>query len=442
MSSETSISSRGLGKAYPLYAHKRDRFFQAFLRGRKRLYQEHWALHPVDLDVEQGEAVAIVGRNGSGKSTFLQLVCGMVEPTCGEVTVRGRVAPLLELGAGFHPEFSGRENVYLSATILGLARHQINDRFDEIAAFAEIGEFIDQPVKRYSTGMCARLAFAVAAHVDADILVVDEVLAVGDAGFTAKCMRYIRTFRERGTLFLVSHDVSAVLSLCDRAVWLEAGHVRDIGPAREVCQSYEASLHIRDDVDSEFVTGGTAHPNATTNLPDQDHRSELLERSVHRNEIELFHFDPDAEHFGYGRAKIEHVVLLDVEGRPTNVLHGGEVVELVVSVRSEETIDQPIVGFYVKNPLGQALFGDNTYLTYRERPVRLVPGDRLDARFRFQMPYLPAGNFSIAVAVAEGTQADHTQHHWLETALLVKVHATHVGHGLVGIPMLTIEMKA
>jgi lipopolysaccharide transport system ATP-binding protein len=441
MSSETAIEARGLGKAYRLYTRKRDRLLQVLSRDPSKFYREHWALHPIDLAVERGEAVAIIGRNGSGKSTFLQLVCGMLEPTCGEVTVRGRVAPLLELGAGFHPDFTGRENVHLSGAILGLSRAEIDSRFDAIADFAEIGEFLDQPVKRYSTGMTARLAFAVAAHVDADILVVDEILAVGDAGFTAKCMRYIRRFRERGTLFFVSHDISAVLSLCDRAVWLDSGRVRSIGPAKEVCHAYEASLQIRDDVDAAFRSGGSAHDDSASNHATIDEREERLQDSVHRNELQLFEFDPDAEHFGYGSAVIEHVEMLDSKGQPAGVLDGGEIVELVIHARSREDIDQPIVGFYLKNALGQALFGDNTYLTCLDRPARLAAGKPLEARFRFQMPYLPAGDFSIAVAIADGTQQDHTQHHWLEAALFFKVQNTHVGRGLIGIPMISIEMK-
>ncbi len=441
MSSEPVIETRGLGKAYRIYNRNRDRFLQTFVGRRRKLYHEHWALHPIDLEVHRGEAVAIVGRNGSGKSTFLQLVCGTLEPTCGEATVRGRIAPLLELGAGFHPDFTGRENVYLSGTILGLGREEIDDRFEQIVEFAEIGDFIDQPVARYSSGMYARLAFAVAAHVDADILVVDEILAVGDAAFTQKCMRFIRRFRERGTLFFVSHNVDAVLSLCDRAVWLEAGHARAIGPAKDVCHAYEASLHIRNDVDAEFRSGGSSHSVATSRTPHSDPRSAVLMRSEHCNELELFHFDPETQHFGYGAARIEYAELLDADSRPASVLQGGEIVELVISVRAQESIDQPIVGFYIKNRLGQALFGDNTYLSYANHPFRLAAGHRIEARFRFQMPYLPAGDFAIAVAVANGTQQDHSQHHWLEEALQFKVHTSQVVHGLVGVPMISIEIK-
>ena len=198
------------------------------LRGRKRYYEEYWALQNVDLEVHRGETLGLIGRNGSGKSTLLQLICGTLSPSLGEVTTHGRVAAMLELGAGFNPEFTGRENVHLAASVLGLSHDEIQDRFEAIAAFAGIGDFMEQPVKIYSSGMYARLAFAVAAHVDADILIVDEILAVGDAAFAQKCMRFIRGFKQNGTLLLASHDVGAVLNLCDRALWLDRGSVRAV----------------------------------------------------------------------------------------------------------------------------------------------------------------------------------------------------------------------
>lgn len=213
----------------------------SFLRLRgKSYYDTYWALRDVTLDVSRGESVAIIGRNGSGRSTLLQTICGTLTPTTGTATVRGRVAALLELGAGFNPEFTGRENVFLSAAILGLT--EIRERYDATAEFAGIGDFIEQPVKLYSSGMYARLAFAVAAHVDADVLIIDEILAVGDAAFTQKCMRFIRQFKKRGTLLFVSHDSTSVINLCDRALWLDRGTVRELGPSKDVCHNYLASI--------------------------------------------------------------------------------------------------------------------------------------------------------------------------------------------------------
>src|SRR5438477_7832573 len=223
MSSEAVISARGLGKAYRIYRHPEDRLKELVLR--RRYHQDFWAVREVDLSVRAGETVGLIGRNGSGKSTLLQLICGTVRPTRGDFDVKGRIGALLELGAGFNPEFTGRENVWVNAAVLGLSDQAIAARFEAIAAFAGIGEYLDQPVKHYSSGMYARLAFAVCAHVDADILVVDEALSVGDAAFGQKCMRFIREFQKRGTVLLVSHDLPAVANVCSRVIRLDHGAV-------------------------------------------------------------------------------------------------------------------------------------------------------------------------------------------------------------------------
>jgi lipopolysaccharide transport system ATP-binding protein len=236
------IEVEDAGKCYHIYDRPQDRLKQMLWRGRRRYYREFWALHNVSFKVQHGETVGVIGRNGSGKSTLLKLLCGTLEPTTGVVTVRGRVAALLELGAGFNPEFTGRENVYLNAAILGLDDGEIERYLPEILEFADIGEFIDQPVKTYSSGMAVRLAFAVAAHVRADILIIDEALAVGDVFFVQKCMRFLRKFQEYGTLFFVSHDTAAVINLCDRVLWLEQGKLREAGSAKEVCEHYLAQL--------------------------------------------------------------------------------------------------------------------------------------------------------------------------------------------------------
>lgn len=438
--SETAIRAEGLGKAYAIFKRPQDRLKQMLVRGRRKYYDEYWALKDVSLTVRRGETVGLIGRNGSGKSTFLQLLCGTLTPTTGSIAVQGRIAALLELGAGFNPEFTGRENVYLAASVLGLANQQIHERYAAIVEFAGIGDFIEQPVKLYSSGMYARLAFAVAAHVDADIMIVDEILAVGDAAFTQKCMRFIHRFKERGTLFFVSHDTGQVVNLCDRVVWLDSGTVRAIGPAKDVCHDYLADLYNGPDNAGSFKIGGSRKPVA--DAPVQDSRAELLKSSQHRNEIEIFDFNLDAPWFGERGASIADVRLLDTAQAPLSALEGGEEVILQVTCRAEKDLFQPIVGFYVRDRLGQNLFGDNTYLTYRLDPVSVPAGSDFVTRFRFQLPYLPSGDFSVTVAVAEGTQSDHVQHHWIEDALFFKVHSSHVVQGLVGIPMLDIAMEA
>jgi len=440
MSSESMIRAENLGKVYHIYRRPADRLKQMLWRGRRTFYDEYWALKEINLEVFRGETIGIIGRNGSGKSTLLQLVCGTLAPTCGSVSVHGRIAALLELGAGFNPEFTGRENVYLSASVLGLSEEEIEDRFSKITEFAAIGDFIDQPVKIYSSGMYARLAFAVAAHVDADILIVDEILSVGDASFTQRCMRFINEFKKRGTIFFVSHDSGAILNLCDRVLWLESGMARELGNTKEVCHNYLASINEEKEPSGTFRIGGSRKP-PPISTEQIDHREQLLRESSLKNVVELFDFDPDAPWFGHRGMSITEVSLLDSDRRELRSLVGGEHITLRVLARAEAKILHPIIGFYVKDRLGQQLFGDNTYLTYREQDIIVESGETIVADFCFQMPYLPTGDFSVTVAVAEGTQENHIQHHWIDDALFFKATASHVARGLIGVPMLSIGLN-
>jgi lipopolysaccharide transport system ATP-binding protein len=440
MSSEIAVRARGLAKVYPIFRRPQDRLKQMLLRGRKRYYDEYWALQNVDLEVHRGETLGLIGRNGSGKSTLLQLICGTLSPSLGEVTTRGRVAAMLELGAGFNPEFTGRENVHLAASVLGLSHDEVRDRFEAIAAFAGIGDFMEQPVKIYSSGMYARLAFAVAAHVDADILVVDEILAVGDAAFAQKCMKFIRGFRKNGTLLLASHDVGSVLNLCDRALWLDRGSVRQSGVTRDVCDDYVAALHNEVDSGQQLSVGGRRRRPKERSEVIPDPRAEVLKASPLHNRIEVFDFDPEAAWHGRRGATIESVAIFDTSGQPLTQLGGGEEVVLRISGSADLRLERPIIGFYVKDRLGQQIFGDNTYLTYLESPPTVGPGEGLVASFRFQMPYLPTGDYSVCAALSDGTQAEHVHQHWIDDALFFRVNSSHVVRGLVGIPMIGISL--
>jgi ABC-type polysaccharide/polyol phosphate transport system ATPase subunit len=243
MCSDIAISVKNISKTYQIYSKPQDRLKQALFRGRRKYYKDFKALDDVSFDVKKGETIGIVGKNGSGKSTLLQIICGTVAPTSGSVECNGRVAALLELGAGFDPDFSGKENVYLNGAVLGLSKKEITARYDDIVEFAEIGDFIDQPVKTYSSGMYVRLAFAIAISVDPEILVVDEALSVGDINFRNKCMQRIKQLRDKGvTVFFVSHDLGTVQTICDRAIWLSNGEVEHEGPSVEVCQEFYADM--------------------------------------------------------------------------------------------------------------------------------------------------------------------------------------------------------
>lgn len=441
MSSDVVVNAEGLGKSFLIYAKPEDRLKQMLWRKRRKLFTEYWAFQNVDLKIKRGEAVALVGRNGSGKSTLLQVITGTLQPTTGHLAVTGRIAPLLELGAGFNPEFTGMENVRLAASILGLSSDEIEARIPSILDFAAIGDFVDQPVKSYSSGMYARLAFAVSAHVDADILIVDEILSVGDAAFGQKCMRYIRRFREHGTLILVSHDQSSVNALCDRAVWLDRGKVRADGPAADVGFQYQAAL--RNELDGGGFAIGERRRQAaikTSNVPHVAHQR--IKASDKRNLLEVFAFNESSPAFGTGGAQITKVTL-EEDGVGSASLEGGEDVVLTVDVAFDQECASPIVGFYVRDRTGQNLFGDNTFLTYSDSALGAQAGDTVKARFAFRMPYLPSGDYAVTVAVADGDARDHVTRHWLDEALIFRVSTSplRVGAGIVGIPMHAIEMQ-
>ena len=317
MSSDFAIRIENAGKCYQIYRRPEDRLKQALSLGRGRFYTEYWAFRGVTFEVRRGESIAIIGRNGAGKSSLLQAVAGTSWTTEGSVSTRGRVVALLELGTGFNPEFTGRENVYLSGSILGLTDKQIDARVEAIEHFADIGDFMDQPVKLYSSGMYARLAFGVATHVDADILIVDEILAVGDAAFTQKCMRFIHTFRERGTLLFVFHDAGAVNRLCDRAVWLDGGRTRMIGPAKDVSHAYLAALYGQE-LGSSFQIGGARAADGE-GRPISDPRQADL-----RNDVAVFDFNPEGPWFGQRGATLRRARLLSTSGQELSAFAGGE----------------------------------------------------------------------------------------------------------------------
>lgn len=443
MSSSCVISAVGVSKRYQLYSAPHDRLKQFVVPRLQRAmgmdpsqyYQDFTSLSDVSFEVNAGETLGIVGKNGAGKSTLLQILCGTVAPTEGSVTVKGRVAALLELGAGFNPEFTGRDNVFMNARLLGLTEQQIEERFESITAFADIGGFLDQPVKTYSSGMYVRLAFAVIAHVDADILVIDEALAVGDAYFSQKCMRFLREFKSRGTLLFVSHDASAVVNLCDRALWLDRGKLAKQGVAKEVMEEYLADLY----------GGGVAPVGSPSSVPLPASKSPPPVAAPIGNRVATLALTPDrgsggARRFGTNLAHVARVALLDSAGGRLASVLGLEAVTLEVCVVASVELDAPIVGFIVKDRLGQHLFGDNTFLRYASAPVRCHAGQGIRASFTFTMPILPRGEYSIAVAIANGTQEVHVVHEWLHEALIFQSHSSSVVTGLVGIPMLGVEV--
>lgn len=439
MSSETIIEATGLGKCYHVYERPSHRLLQGLIGVSRKLYSEFWALRGVELTVRRGETLGIIGRNGSGKSTLLQMIAGTLTPTEGRISVKGRIAALLELGSGFNPDFTGRENVYLNAAILGLSKSDIDQRMDRILAFADIGEFIDQPIRSYSSGMVMRLAFSVMAHVDADVLIIDEALAVGDAFFTQKCMRFLREFKERGTLLFVSHDDSAVSGLCDRALWLDQGAPRAYGASKDVVHAYlESVIAARQE---GVIRAATTESDAGERVR-HDARRNFINSSNLRNDIEVKAFDPASPGFGEMRASITNTVLRDDAGRELSWVIGGESVVLEVEAKADDVVERPIIGFYLKDRLGQNIFGDNTYLTTLDDPRPMQPGQRFCAKFCFEMPRLRSGDYFITVGLADGGHDEHDIQHWVHEAILLHSRCEDWSIGIIGLPMTAIQLEA
>ena len=446
LSNDLAISIKDLSKRYEIYNSPGERLKQFLLPkiriffglSSKQYFREFWALDDVSFEVKRGEMVGVIGRNGSGKSTLLQMICGTLTPTNGTVQIAGRVAALLELGSGFNPEFTGRENIHMSASVLGLTNEEILARFDDIVAFADINDFIEQPVKTYSSGMMLRLAFALIAHVDADILVIDEALAVGDAFFTQKCMRFLRKFMETGTILFVSHDTGAVVNLCSKVIWLNKGKLRKEGTPKEVTQLYLAELYESNQGASEVNRNIKVESN---NHSYYDMRTDFINKTSLRNDIEIFNFKSDASSFGKGFGHIISVKLLNEVGQQLSWIVGGEIVRLEIICKAKKNIFSPIVGFYVNDKLGQPLFGDNTHITYLQKPLEILSDQEFSTFFEFRMPILPIGDYSVTVALAEGSQHEHIQHHWIHEALVFKSHASSASSGLIGIPMSNIKIE-
>jgi len=403
MSSEFVLRAEGVSKCFKLFARPADRLKQLLfspLSGRN-YFDEFWALNDISVEVKRGESFGIIGVNGAGKSTFLQLVCGTMTPTSGQLQVNGRIAGLLELGSGFDQELSGRENVFINAAILGLTTAQIEERFANIETFAAIGEFIDHPLKTYSSGMRLRLAFAVIAHVDADILIIDEALAVGDVRFVQKCLRFLQAFRKKGTLLLVSHDLSSIMMLCDKAVWFDQGKAMLAGPVKEVCDRYIESQHLVQQHDIEPETDNVAAPSSV--------------------------------------AQITRVLFESVDGEAIVRSAGGESARVLVEAKVLGAIGQPSIAFFVKDRLGQPLFGENT-----ESPGAVVEsaksGEVLTASFAFILPKLPAGSYSVGAVVCDQMREDKVLLHWVEDVVVFESVSTDVKVGIFGVSFSGISL--
>lgn len=434
MSSEIAINVKNLGKCFHIYDAPRDRLkqfllpqiYKAFGMPSKQYYREFWALRDVSFDIKRGETVGIIGRNGSGKSTLLQLICDTLSPTTGEVETHGRVAALLELGSGFNPEFTGRENVYLNATVLGLSRQEIDERLADIIDFADIGQFIDQPVKTYSSGMVVRLAFAVQSQIDPDILIVDEALSVGDAKFQAKCFDRLKKLKERGTsILLVTHSSEQIVTHCTRAVLLNDGAVLEIGEPRRIVNRYLDVLFGRE---------------RKSSAPASNHTGQSEERFVpskyplsHSDDVFATHpgYNPHEYRWGDGSVRIlDFFLAADGEPYPSTIDTGQHLI-LAVSVQFETHLARPILGVTIKTKEGVTVYGVNSETLEVDAFEALGrAGSVVIPELRFCCRLAP-GDYFISLGLASRNGADVVPHDRRYDAIHLNVSPNARFHGLV-----------
>lgn len=440
MSSEESvIQVRDISKCFYTYDKPFDRLkhsimprLQHTLGAPVTAYgKEFWALRNIDFEVQRGETVGIVGRNGSGKSTLLQIICGTLMPSGGQVQVRGRVAALLELGSGFNPEFTGRENVYLNAAVLGLSREEVDQRFDAIAGFADIGDFIDQPVKTYSSGMVVRLAFAVQAQVDPDILIVDEALSVGDARFQAKCFERLRQLKSHGTsILLVTHSSEQVVTHCNRAVLLEQGRVALLGSPRTVINRYLDILFGRDkpaELEATEPGSAPAVPLAAASPADSGPLLSFAADAFASRDG----FNPHEYRWGDGAASVlDFHLLANGHAFPT-LIEPGAAVELHLAIRFNRSIAEPILGFTIKTKEGVTVYGSNSWLLGCHATQALgAAGSSARACLKF-VNRLASGDYFISVGVASRMGEDVVPHDRRYDAIHFAVSPTPQSLGLI-----------
>ena len=403
-----SIQVSNLGKAYRRYPSHRARLLEWLTPSNKPRHETIWVLKDVNFNVLPGQALGIIGINGAGKSTLLKLITGTAMPTTGQVIMNGRVAAMLELGMGFHPDFSGRQNVLMAGQLLGMSVAELTALMPEIEAFAEIGEYIDQPVRVYSSGMQMRLAFSVATARRPDVLIVDEALSVGDAYFQHKSFERIRAFRAEGTtLLIVSHDKGAIQSVCDRAILLDKGRVSKEGTPEEIMDLYNAMLAAREGVDvrQESVGGGKVQTVS-----------------------------------GTGEATVQSIALLKDDGTPAEVHGTGTAVNLCIEVAVHADIAELTLGFRIKDRLGQNIFGTNTF--HKLAPINgLKAGQRFRANWRFPLNLGP-GSYSVATALHSSDNHLSQNYEWRDLALVFEVMNLHHSYfeGAVWLdPQVTIE---
>lgn len=406
MNKDIAIKVENLSKVYKLYNAPIDRMKEALHPRKKSYHKEFYALNDVSFEIKRGECVGILGKNGAGKSTILKIITGVLTPTSGKVTVNGKISALLELGAGFNPEYTGMENIYFQGNLMGFEREEMEAKVQAILDFAEIGAFIDQPVKNYSSGMFARLAFAVAISVEPDILIVDEALSVGDAAFQNKCMRrMIKIMEEGATVLFVSHDTQAINKFCTKAIWLKDGTKHMEGETEDVTNAYM----------SFSAYGLETIANVTSS--DLHNNTDIVHDSLNYDWLTS---TDGLECFGDGKAKILRVGFLDGNGVPSSVLKQGDVAQFICEVVAFEGLYDVGLGVLLKDRLNTEIITFNSYMYKSPLPYMKKQAKYL-MRVEFKVPKILPADYTVTVALSDGTQLNHNQQHWIHVATTIKI---------------------
>ena len=405
-----AIKVENVTKVYPLYDKPIDRLKETLSPFNKCYHNDFYALENIDFSIKKGETVGIVGTNGSGKSTILKIITGVLNPTKGNVIVNGKISALLELGAGFNMEYTGMENLYMNGTMMGYSREEMEQKIPEILDFADIGDFVYQPVKTYSSGMFVRLAFALAINVKPDILIVDEALSVGDAFFQAKCFTKLEEIRNLGTTILfVSHDIVSVKKLCKRAIWIEQGVLRADGDANDVCEEY-LSMQIEENNRRKQKAVDSIKLNNTSEATEED--EEVLFRKIDYKKIKNISQT--------GKAKILSFYIRNDNGDDVTVLKPNEKYTFGIVSQFTENVKNALFGFELENTKGTKLFGINNFMTknvLKEAKVGIV----YETKFEVELPRICTGEYLVTPSIASGVQENHVVHCRLHNYMMVNV---------------------
>lgn len=407
--SYTAIKVENISKVYKLYNKPIDRLKESLSIKKTKYHKEYYALQDISFEVKKGETVGIIGTNGAGKSTLLKIITGVLNQSYGEVEVNGKVSALLELGAGFNPEYTGIENIYLNGTMVGYTREEVDKKVDNIVDFADIGDFINQPVKMYSSGMFARLAFAVAINIEPDILIVDEALSVGDIAFQSKCFRKFDELRQKGiTILFVSHDINSVKQMCSRVLWIESGKQKMFDNKEEVCATYIDAQRIKTNDYANKEVNGT-------------NKLEVLKVTSIKGKKYYPALKSKTDSFNSKEVKIEACFFSNYDDEIVNELEVNQLYTMHIVIRLLEDMDNLIVGVSIENNKSLPIFGINNYIHGR----KLLEGRKdeiIEICYRFKLPKLMKGSYTLNPAVARGTQDQHIMLTWLHASNVIYIN--------------------